>query len=236
MNDFFKRLQNAMEQIVNEEEQNKQKQSYKEQSYQNNTFYNQKPQKPTEDYRKQDFFNFEDTRRSNNHFNNNFINQDFFNMNDMRSDGNKTNRFDLDKPNTNWKKTSYSTQEGLTTTAIGVNVLKDKNVKLNGNAYQWKDEDYGYCDIYAVNIDQVKEHGKGKASVYNSDIYGSVIEVTDSNGKKSNGIILDACGEASKKAIIDKFTKNTELNNEFVTWEVKRFGFKDDKQDPRKRR
>lgn len=156
--------------------------------------------------------------------------------NQTRADGNKTHIFDTDKPNTNWKKTSYSTQEGLTTTATGVNVLKDPNVKLNNNAYQWKDNEYGYCDIYAVNIDQVKQHGTGKASVYNSSLYGSIIEVTDSKGNKSNGIILDACGQASKSPIIDKFTKNTELNNEYVTWEVKRKGFSDDKYDPRKRR
>ncbi len=79
----------------------------------------------------------------------------------------------------------------------------------------------------------MKQYGTGKASVYNSSLYGTVIEVTDSKGNKSNGIILDSCGAASKEAILDKFTKKTELENEYISWQVKRKGFKNKNDDPR---
>ena len=162
-----------------------------------------------------------------------FIKEENIKEDEVRADGRKTAWFDLNQPNTNRKKTSYSTEEGLHKTAVGVDVLTNKNVKLNGNAYQWKDSEYGYCDIYAANIDQIKQYGTGKASVYNSSLYGTVIEVTDSKGNKSNGIILDSCGAASKEAILDKFTKKTELENEYISWQVKRKGFKNKNDDPR---
>ena len=229
MNDFFNRMYKAMEQIVNEEEQNKQNQTYQNQSYQNNTFYNQKPQKPTEDYKKQEFFNPSDTRRNDNYFNNNFINQDFFNPNDMRSDGNKTHRWDLDKPNTNFKKTSYGRKdEGFHTLANGV-PYNDKNVKLNGNNYQYYDEETKqYYDIYALGMNQLKEHGHHKnknVNVWDNDIYGSLIEVTHEDGSKTKGIVMDASSAGNKKAIIDQWTENVNPNNEMVTWEFKRKGW-----------
>lgn len=162
-----------------------------------------------------------------------FINTEFMNTNkDYRADGNKTTYADMDgTKNTHWKKTSYSTQEGLTTTAVGINVTNNPNVKLNGNAYQWKDSEYGYVDIYAMNIDQLKN--SAKQGVYTSPYYGSIIEVEDSQGNISYGAILDACGEASKTAILDKFTKNTEPNNEYISWSVKRKGFATKDDDPR---
>lgn len=159
-----------------------------------------------------------------------FLNTEF--MNDFRADGKKTTYADMNgTKNTNWKKTSYSTQEGLTTTATGINVTNNPNVKLVGNSYKWHDSEYGDVDIYAMNINQLKESAKG--GVYTSPYYGSIIEVEDSNGNISYGAILDACGQASKEAILDKFTKNTEPNNEYISWSVKRKGFASKDEDPR---
>ena len=159
-----------------------------------------------------------------------FLNTEF--MNDFRASGKKTTYADMNgTKNTNWKKTSYSTQEGLTTTATGINVTNNPNVKLVGNSYKWHDSEYGDVDIYAMNINQLKESAKG--GVYTSPYYGSIIEVEDSNGNISYGAILDACGQASKEAILDKFTKNTEPNNEYISWSVKRKGFASKDEDPR---
>ena len=159
-----------------------------------------------------------------------FLNTEF--MNDFRASGKKTTYADMNgTKNTDWKKTSYSTQEGLTTTATGINVTNNPNVKLVGNSYKWHDSEYGDVDIYAMNINQLKESAKG--GVYTSPYYGSIIEVEDSNGNISYGAILDACGQASKEAILDKFTKNTEPNNEYISWSVKRKGFASKDEDPR---
>ena len=159
-----------------------------------------------------------------------FLNTEF--MNDFRASGKKTTYADMNgTKNTNWKKTSYSTQEGLTTTATGINVTNNPNVKLVGNSYKWHDSEYGDVDIYAMNINQLKESAKG--GVYTSPYYGSIIEVEDSNGNISYGAIHDACGQASKEAILDKFTKNTEPNNEYISWSVKRKGFASKDEDPR---
>ena len=159
-----------------------------------------------------------------------FLNTEF--MNDFRASGKKTTYADMNgAKNTDWKKTSYSTQEGLTTTATGINVTNNPNVKLVGNSYKWHDSEYGDVDIYAMNINQLKESAKG--GVYTSPYYGSIIEVEDSNGNISYGAILDACGQASKEAILDKFTKNTEPNNEYISWSVKRKGFASKDEDPR---
>ena len=159
-----------------------------------------------------------------------FLNTEF--MNDFRADGKKTTYADMNgSKNINYKKTSYSTQEGLTTTATGINVTNNPNVKLVGNSYKWHDSEYGDVYIYAMNINQLKESAKG--GVYTSPYYGSIIEVEDSNGNISYGAILDACGQASKEAILDKFTKNTEPNNEYISWSVKRKGFASKDEDPR---
>lgn len=159
-----------------------------------------------------------------------FLNTEF--MNDFRADGNKTTYADMDgSKNINYKKTSYSTQEGLTTTATGINVTNNPKVKLNGNSYQYYDSEYGYVDMYAMNIDQLKN--SSNQGIYTSPYYGSIIEVEDENGNISYGGIYDACGAASKSAILDKFTKNTEPNNQKISWSVKRKGFANKDDDPR---
>ena len=154
-----------------------------------------------------------------------FQEEEKINPNDTRADGNKTNRFDLDKLNTNFKQTTYSVKdENLKITANGTKWNGDKT-RVNNNSIQYYDNQFGWCDIYAVNIDQVKEYGTGKASVYNSKLHGSIMEVKHQDGTTTNGIILDACGEARKKAIIDKWVYNQEKENEMVDWFMKRQGW-----------
>ena len=149
-----------------------------------------------------------------------------YNPRDMRADGNKTVNADYDGTmNTNWTTTSYSPKEGFHTTANGIN-YKDKNIKVNNGTYQYYDQETNdYYDIYAVNINQVKQHGKGKAAVWNSDLYGSLIDVHHSDGHVSKGIIMDACGQAAKESKIDRWDVNVNPNNEQVSWNVKRYGW-----------
>ena len=155
-----------------------------------------------------------------------FQKENEINKNETRADGNKTNRFDTNGTmNTNFKQTTYSVKdEGLHTTANGTKWNGNKT-RVNNNAIQYHDNQYGWCDIYAVNIDQIKEHGSGKASVYNSKLHGSIMEVKHKDGTITNGIILDACGEARKKAIVDKWVYNQEKENEMVDWFIKRQGW-----------
>lgn len=156
-----------------------------------------------------------------------FINTEF--MKDFRADGNKTHRWDIDKPNTKWGKTSYGRKdEGFHTLANGV-PYNDKNVKLNGNNYQYYDEETNqYHDIYALGMNQLKEYGHHKnkqVNVWDNDIYGSLIDVTHEDGTVTSGIIMDASSAGNHKANLDQWTEYVNPNNETVTWEFKRIGW-----------
>lgn len=156
-----------------------------------------------------------------------FINTEF--MKDFRSDGNKTHRWDIDKPNTNWGKTSYGRKdEGFHTLANGVH-YNDKNVKLNGNNYQYYDDETNqYHDIYALGMNQLKEYGHYKnkqVNVWDNDIYGSLIDVTHEDGTVTSGIIMDASSAGNHKANLDQWTEYVNPNNETVTFQFKRIGW-----------
>ena len=70
-----------------------------------------------------------------------FQKENEINKNETRADGNKTNRWDIDKLNINWGKTSYGRKdEDFHTLANGVSYT-DKNVKLKGNNYQYYDKE-----------------------------------------------------------------------------------------------
>ena len=187
--------------------------------YSNDVSYNQPKQRPQQGRPNNNF----DPRR-----------MPGFNSKDMRADGNKTVNADFDGTmNTNWTTTSYSPKEGFHTTANGIN-YKDKNIKVNNGTYQYYDQETNdYYDVYAVNINQVKQHGTGKAAVWNSNLYGSLIDVYHEDGHTSKGIIMDACGQAAKESKIDRWDVNVNPNNEQVSWKVKRYGW-GKSPDPRK--
>ena len=161
-----------------------------------------------------------------------FMKTNFYNGDDMRVDGKKSNKFDMDGTiNTNFLQTTYSVkQEGLHTTANGThwkNGSENGKVKtrVHNNAIQAFDDEYGWSDIYAVNINMVKQMGNGKAAVYNSKMHGTVADVYHEDGSVTQGIFLDACGIAGSKSVIDKWVYNQEKDNETVSFKVKRQGW-----------
>lgn len=129
-------------------------------------------------------------------------------------------------------QTTYSVvEENLHTTANGThwkngNATKGTSMRVNNNTIQFFDKSYGWCDVYAVNINQIKEHGSGHAAVYNSKMHGSIMHVYHKDGRITLGIILDACGQAAKEPKIDKWVYHQEKENEVVNFTIKRFGWK----------
>lgn len=163
---------------------------------------------------------------------NEFMKTEFYNGDDMRVDGKKSNKFDMDGTiNTNFLQTTYSVnQEKLHTTANGThwkNGSENGKVKtrVHNNAIQAYDDQFGWSDIYAVNINMVKEMGSGKGAVYNSKMHGTVADIYHDDGSVTQGIFLDACGIAGSKSVIDKWVYNQEKENETVSFKVKRQGW-----------
>lgn len=158
-----------------------------------------------------------------------FFKEENINPNETRSDGNYTHRWELDNINTNFKKTSYGRKdENFHTLANGV-PYTDKNVKLNGNNYQYYDtETNEYHDIYALGMNQLKEYSNHKnknLGVWDNSIYGSLIDVHHEDGTKTSGIIMDCSSAGNKSAIIDQWVETVNPNNETVSFKFKRVGW-----------
>ena len=158
-----------------------------------------------------------------------FQKENEINKNEVRADGKQTHKWDIDKPNTNFKKTTYGRKdEGFHTLANGV-PYNDKNVKLNGNNYQYYDHETNqYHDIYALGMNQLKEYGHHKnknVNVWDNDIYGSLIDVYHENGSMTTGIIMDASSAGNEYANLDQWTEYVNPNNENVSFEFKRIGW-----------
>lgn len=105
----------------------------------------------------------------------------------------------------------------------------DKDMRVKDNFIQYNDEQYGWVNVYALNVDQMKEYG----TVVTSTALGSIIEVKLPNSSSTHyGIVLDVCGACAKAKKIDVWVKNqyeavnngTHINNE-VEFRFKRFGF-----------
>ena len=158
----------------------------------------------------------------------NFINENFMDPLDYRADGNKTHKWDTDKMNTNYKKTSYSTSEGFKTLANGV-PYNDKNMKLENNQYKYYDSETNkYYPVYALGMNQLKEYSNHKnknLGVWDNSIYGSLINIYHEDGSVTDGIVMDCSSAGNKSAIIDEWNANVNPNNEYVSWEFKRIGW-----------
>ena len=158
----------------------------------------------------------------------NFINENFMDPLDYRADGNKTHKWDTNKINTNYKKTSYSTSEGFKTLANGV-PYNDKNMKLENNQYKYYDSETNkYYPVYALGMNQLKEYSNHKnknLGVWDNSIYGSLINIYHEDGSVTDGIVMDCSSAGNKSAIIDEWNANVNPNNEYVSWEFKRIGW-----------
>ena len=158
----------------------------------------------------------------------NFINENFMDPLDYRSDGNKTHKWDTDKMNTNYKKTSYSTSEGFKTLANGV-PYNDKNMKLENNQYKYYDSETNkYYPVYALGMNQLKEYSNHKnknLGIWDNSIYGSLINIYHEDGSVTDGIVMDCSSAGNNSAIIDEWNANVDPNNEYVSWEFKRIGW-----------
>ena len=107
----------------------------------------------------------------------------------------------------------------------------DNKMRVYNNDIQYYDEEYGWLQVVAVNIDQVKQFGYGRSSVVNSNMLGSVIEINYPDGTKEKAIILDACGKARTERIVDRWVYNGKLSQskygrlEGIEFKFVRFGF-----------
>lgn len=130
--------------------------------------------------------------------------------------------------NTDYKRTYYDVDtEGGIIASYG-KYWNDENMRVENNFIQYYDEQYGWINVYALNIDQVKEYG----TVINSTVLGSIIEVKLPDGSFHYGIVLDVCGACAKDKIIDVWVKNqyeakdnqTHIDNG-VEFRFRRFSF-----------
>lgn len=131
--------------------------------------------------------------------------------------------------NVGYTRTYYDVDvEGGVISSYGI-YWNDENMRVENNFIQYHDEEYGWVNVYALNVDQMKEYG----TVVTSTALGSIIEVKLPNSESTHfGIVLDVCGACAKAKKIDVWVKNqyeasknnTHINNE-VEFRFKRFGF-----------
>lgn len=105
------------------------------------------------------------------------------------------------------------------------------NMRVYNNDIQYYDEEYGWIPVVALNINQMKEFGTGRASVVNSAMHGSVIEIQYPNGKTEKAVVLDVCGRAKNERIVDRWVYDGRKaqakygNLEGISFRFIRFGF-----------
>ena len=128
--------------------------------------------------------------------------------------------------NEHFTQTNYSVvEEKGYELAIGVD-WNDQYVKNINNVMHYRDPQYGYLPIYALNIDQIKEYGK----VYDSKLFGSVIEIKYPDGSTGRGIIMDACGQCAKESKIDLWVYHDDNSKhiEDINFKFTRIGWGND--------
>ena len=105
----------------------------------------------------------------------------------------------------------------------------DAKMRVHNNDIQYYDEQYGWIQVYALNIDMVKQFG----SVVTSDMLGSVIEVRFPDGSIQKGIVMDVCGACARAKKIDRYVYNMDDARgygghvEGIDFRFIRFGFDD---------
>lgn len=117
-----------------------------------------------------------------------------------------------------YRQTYYSVAEGETNLGAGYN-YQSKEIAVINNVMNFYDKDYGYLPIYAININEVL--GSGLNSKGTPNLYGSVIQIKDSNGNISKGIVLDACGACSRANKIDLWVYNNNQVHDVSNLEFK---------------
>lgn len=126
---------------------------------------------------------------------------------------------------TDYRQTYYSVEEGETKLGSLYN-YKSEEIKVIDNVMSFKDEEYGYLPIIAIDINQVLESGLNEKGTPN--IYGSVVEMTDGENTW-NAIVLDACGACSKSNKIDLwvFENDSRFDVKSIDWKFIRDGWRD---------
>ena len=130
--------------------------------------------------------------------------------------------------NVDYTRTYYDVDvEGGVIASYGL-FWNDDNMRVENNYIQYNDEQYGWVNVYALNVDQMKEYG----TVVTSAALGSIIEVRLPDSSSHYGIVLDVCGACAKAKKIDIWVKNQYVaikNNTHidggVEFRFKRFGF-----------
>ena len=131
--------------------------------------------------------------------------------------------------NPNFRQTVYDVvREGGVQVSHG-EYWNSKNMRVHNNVIQYHDKEYGWIQVVALNIDQVKEYG----SVVNSSMLGSVIEMRYPNGHVEKAVVLDVCGAARTQRKVDlwvydlhKAKANTNTGDiKGVEFKFIRFGF-----------
>ena len=103
----------------------------------------------------------------------------------------------------------------------------DTNMRVHNNDIQYNDPEYGWIPVVALNINQMKEFG----SVVTSEMHGSVIEIKYPDGTKEKAIVLDVCGSARSKRIVDRWVYDGKIaqpkygNLQGISFRFVRFGF-----------
>ena len=138
-------------------------------------------------------------------------------------------RFTLDgRWNVDFTRTYYDVEvEGGVVASYGL-FWNDDDMRVENNYIQYHDEQYGWVNVYALNVDQMKEYG----TVVTSTALGSIIEVKLPDSSTHYGIVLDVCGACAKAKKIDVWVKNQYeaiKNNTHidggVEFRFRRFGF-----------
>ena len=101
--------------------------------------------------------------------------------------------------NPNFRQTVYDVvREGGVQVSHG-EYWNSKNMRVHNNVIQYHDKEYGWIQVVALNIDQVKEYG----SVVTSSMLGSIIEMRYPNGHVEKAVVLDVCGAARTQRKVD---------------------------------